>query len=145
MSWPCVIAPPATSRRRLMNTRPSTPTISITKTWPRSSTNTMRKRRSPKGTRRPHRLGASRRFKSWLAGGIMVGSTVGLHAQADKGLGSDRVDRVERAQVQQADTLKAETEVWTPAKVVLNLDARCPVVLSLGYFGAFATNDKDPA
>jgi hypothetical protein len=75
----------------------------------------------------------------------MVGLTVGLHAQADKGLGSDRVDRVEHAQVQQADTLKADTEVWTPAKIILNLDARCPVVLSLGYFGAFATSDKDPA
>jgi hypothetical protein len=78
-------------------------------------------------------------------GGLVVASTVALRAQADKGLGTDRIDRVERSQVQQADTLKADTEVWTPAKIILNLDARCPVVLALGYFAAFATNDKDPA
>jgi hypothetical protein len=79
-----------------------------------------------------------------LAGGLVAASTVGLYAQSDKGLSSDRVDRVEQAQVQQADTLKADTEVWSPAKIILNLDARCPVVLTLGYFGAFATSDKDP-
>ncbi len=80
-----------------------------------------------------------------LAGGLLVVSSVGLQAQSDKGLSADRADRVDRAQVQQADAIKAETEVWSPAKIILNLDARCPVVLALGYFGAYATHDRDPA
>jgi len=105
----------------------------------------MRKRRSPKGAQLLRQAGASWGFRLVLAGGFIVVSTVSLHAQTDKGLGPDRVDRVERAQVQQAETLKADTEVWVPAKIILNLDARCPVVLALGYFGAYATSNQDPA
>jgi len=105
----------------------------------------MRKRRSIKSAEGPGRAWASLPAGLVLAGGIFFSSTVGLHAQADKGLSADRVDRVEHAQVQQAEVVKADTEVWTPAKIILNLDARCPVVLTLGYFGAFATQDKDPA
>jgi hypothetical protein len=105
----------------------------------------MRKRRSPKGADLPSRLWALWRVRSVLAGGVLAASTLCLRAQTDKGLTTDRADRVEQAQVQQADTVKADTEVWVPAKIILNLDARCPVVLALGYFGAFDANDPDPA
>ncbi len=67
------------------------------------------------------------------------------HAQADKGIIGDRVDRVQGAQAQQAAQQKADAEPWSPAKIIINLDARCPVVTALGYFGAFANADKDPA
>ena len=40
---------------------------------------------------------------------------------------------------------KAETEEWSPTKVMINLDARCPVATSLGFFGAYASTDADPA
>ncbi len=67
------------------------------------------------------------------------------HAQAGKGVIGDRVDRVQGAQAQQAAQQLADVEPWSPAKIIINLDARCPVVTALGYFGAFATADKDPA
>jgi len=104
----------------------------------------MRKRRSPKGALRPCRVQAWPWVRFALTGGLVLATTVSLCAQSDKGLTADRVDRVDRAQTQQADNLKADTEVWAPAKIILNLDARCPVVTTLGYFGAFATSDKDP-
>ncbi len=53
-----------------------------------------------------------------------------------------------KAQVQQnydQYIQKAETEDWSPSKVMINLDARCPVVTTLGFFGAFASTDADPA
>jgi hypothetical protein len=105
----------------------------------------MRKRRSPRGACLPSRCRSLGRVRLLLAGWLIVASPVCLRAQADKGVTSDREDRVEQAQVQQANTLRADTEVWSPSKIILNLDARCPVVLALGYFGAYATNDKDPA
>jgi len=105
----------------------------------------MRKRRSLKGDCLPRQCRSFWRARLLLVGGFVVASTVCLHAQADKGVTSDREDRVQQAQVQQAETLKADAEVWTPAKIILNLDARCPVVLTLGYFGAYAMSDNDPA
>jgi hypothetical protein len=42
-----------------------------------------------------------------------------------------------------ADLQKAETEPWSPTKIMINLDARCPVVTALGFFGAFATGTPD--
>jgi hypothetical protein len=80
-----------------------------------------------------------------LAWAAIFGTVAPAQAQADKGLINQRIERVERSESQQAAEVKADVEVWTPAKIIINLDARCPVVTTLGYFGAFATADKDPA
>ncbi len=85
---------------------------------------------------------------AWAAGAVLtfwLGAITPVLAQADKGIISERIDRLQGAQAQQAAQQKAEVEPWSPAKIVINLDARCPVVTALGYFGAFATTDADPA
>ena len=82
---------------------------------------------------------------AWVGLGLWLGSAVLAQAQADKGIISERQDRLQGAQVEQAAQQKADTEPWSPFKIVINLDARCPVVTALGYFGAFATADADPA
>jgi hypothetical protein len=48
-------------------------------------------------------------------------------------------------QTYQVDLEKSETEVWSPSKTMINLDARCPVVTTLGFFGAFGNASGDPA
>jgi len=80
-----------------------------------------------------------------VALGLWLAITPLALAQADKGIISDRQERLQGAQAEQAAQQKADVEIWTPAKIVINLDARCPVVTALGYFGAFATADADPA
>lgn len=53
-----------------------------------------------------------------------------------------------KAQAQQtynAEVQKAETEEWSSSKVMINLDARCPAATALGFFGAYASTDADPA
>lgn len=98
----------------------------------------MRKRPCPK------RLGAGT-VAGLVVAGLILAATVGLRAQGEKGIVSDRLDRVREAQTEQQTAQKADTETWTAAKIVINLDARCPVITALGYFGAFATTDTDPA
>jgi len=87
-----------------------------------------------------------RRRMGWaLVVWAVAGVATQAHAQADKDIVGQRQERIQRVQVQQETKQKADTEVWAPAKIVLNLDVRCPVITALGYFGAFATTDKDPA
>jgi len=58
----------------------------------------------------------------------------------------DRMTAKQTAQAtSQEDLEKAEAEVWSPSKTMINLDARCPVVTTLGFFGAFGNADGDPA
>ncbi len=90
------------------------------------------------------------RFRAWVAiacglAGVILAATAGLHAQGEKGIVGDRLDRVRQAQAVQQSEQKADAETWGAAKIVINLDARCPVITTLGYFGAFATVDTDPA
>jgi len=97
----------------------------------------MRRKRCPEGRARG---------RAALVGlGLWLGTAAWAQAQADKGIIGDRQERLQAAQVQQAAEQQAATEAWTPAKIVANLDAHCPVVTALGYFGAFATTDADPA
>lgn len=88
---------------------------------------------------------ASPGLTRWAVGGLVWAVSGTAFAQADKGVIGDREDRIQGAQSQQAVQKQAEVEPWSPAKIIINLDARCPVVTALGYFGAFATADKDPA
>jgi len=104
----------------------------------------MRPRHCPEGWR------LRRRLAGWVGAlcaglGLWFSTAPWAQAQADKGIIGDRLDRLQGAQAQQAAQQQAETEVWSPAKIVINLDARCPVVTALGYFGAFAAADADPA
>lgn len=104
----------------------------------------MRKRPSPEGARGSRR--GRRAAGAWLLlAGFAAAASALLHAQAEKGVIGDRVDRVRQAQATEQADQKADTTPWTPAKIVINLDARCPVVTALGYFGAFAVSDADPA
>jgi len=61
----------------------------------------------------------------------------------------EMLDRMTAKQTEQAtsqeDLEKAEAEVWSPSKTMINLDARCPVVTTLGFFGAFGNASGDPA
>ncbi len=77
-----------------------------------------------------------------LAATLLFTATV--HAQADKGILDLRQDRLAREAAKQQAVVKIETEVWTSQKILINLDARCPVVTALGYFGAYGSTDKDP-
>ncbi|HVU36940.1 MAG TPA: hypothetical protein VHC95_01260 [Opitutales bacterium] len=104
----------------------------------------MRKRPSPEGARFSRRgLRAAGAFL--LVAGLAAATSAILRAQAEKGVIGDRVDRVHTAQAAAQTEQVADTTAWTPPKIILNLDARCPVVTALGYFGAFATSDPDPA
>jgi hypothetical protein len=104
----------------------------------------MRQRRWTKRGWAGRRAGAPARAAGVALACWLGAITPGL-AQADKGIISERIDRLQGAQAQQAAQQKAAIEPWSPAKIVINLDARCPVVTALGYFGAFATADADPA
>jgi hypothetical protein len=86
---------------------------------------------------------AVKRMMPALAAGLLF--TVTVHAQADKGILDLRQDRLARAAAKEQAAVQIETEVWTPQKILINLDARCPVVTALGYFGAYGSTDKDPA
>ena len=76
---------------------------------------------------------------------IGLAATAYLRAQADKGVISDRLDRIQQAQAEQQSVMQADAEVWSPSKILINLDARCPVITTLGFFAAFASSDPDPA
>ena len=77
--------------------------------------------------------------------GLLLAFPLAVQAQADKGVIGDRVDRIRGAQAQQAAQQQADAALWSPAKIMVNLDARCPVITALGYFGALATADQDSA
>jgi hypothetical protein len=81
-----------------------------------------------------------------LLGGALTGQaqTTDVVHQREELLAREKAKQ-EAQQTYVADMQKAETEVWTPAKVMINLDARCPVVTALGFFGAFASTNADPA
>jgi hypothetical protein len=98
-----------------------------------------------KGVHPPRRAGARSRWGIILAIAVVLGAAPPVRAQADKGIIDDREDRVNREQSHLQAQQAADTEVWSTAKIVINLDARCPVVTTLGFFAAFATGDQDPA
>jgi hypothetical protein len=53
--------------------------------------------------------------------------------------------KLQAQQTYDANLQKAETDEWPQSKVMINLDARCPVATALGFFGAYASTDADPA
>jgi hypothetical protein len=76
---------------------------------------------------------------------VVINCPAAAHAQADKGMIQDRNDRLEMVAARTETQQKAQTEIWPAAKILLNLEARCPVATTLGYFGAQTLGEPDPA
>lgn len=118
-------------------------------TSPRLSTNTTKSapplplKRDLGGRRSPFGGGAAA-----AAALLALLAPLGAHAQADLGILDQRrlllEHEAEKQQTQQV-VAQEETEPWGPSKIMVNLNARCPVVSALGFFAAFSTGDKNPA
>lgn len=63
-----------------------------------------------------------------------------LQAQSSKNIHTLRMDRLSKFDAKMQRMEEARTEQWSPQKILVNLNARVPVISVLGYFSAFEDN-----
>jgi len=95
--------------------------------------------------------GLNRRARvAMLAAGLLVAASPAWAQTSDMVTERQTLLQVEASKQQaqatyDANLQKAETEGWSQSKIMINLDARCPAATALGFFGAYASTDADPA